>query len=162
MAESLPENEDIGLTAPGETAPGETAPPDSEPVLTGEERDYFARAIEIGNESRTDTIYGHTVTVRTMTMAEELAVGQHIKPFLGTSSQAQAYRAAVVAATITDIDGVPLYTPVRKMSPAEIVEAKWNALQDYYPAFINAVYKVVQAMEKDVAQLLEKLGKSEG
>jgi len=160
MTESLPDNEDLGFAEPG--APSGPDQPESEPVLTGEDRETFVRAIEIGSNSRTGTVYGHTVTVRTMTMADELAVGQKLKDYAGTLAQAKAYKAAVVAATLTDLDGAAFFTPVRPMSPAERLEAKWNLLMDYYPSFVEAVYGIVKEMEEEVVRLLDKLGKSEG
>lgn len=160
MTESLPDNEDLGFAPPQPGAP--TEGPEAEPTLTSDERYHFAHAIEIGKMTRTGTVFGHTVTVRTMTFAEELAVGLLIKEYAGTLAQPKAYKAAVVAACLTSVDGASFYTPIKKMSPAELVEAKYQQIVDYYTPFVEAVYGIIREMEAGVTELLEKLGKSEG
>lgn len=165
MNDSLPDNEDLGMTPPGQSTPDdqvEQEQGDTEPSLTSDERDYFANAIEIGKMTSTGTVFGHTVTVRSMSFAEELAVGLLIKKYAGSLAQPKAYKGAVVAACLESIDGAPFYTPIKKMSAAELVEAKYQQVVDYYTPFVDAVYNIIKEMEQEVSALLAKLGKSEG
>lgn len=159
MSESLPENDEMGLVPPGAMMEDEES---EEFLSTPEEREQFIQAIEIGAGTRSSYVFGHEVTVKTLTVAEELAIGRKMKEYENTHALGRAYRAALVAASLVTVDQVPFYNQIKKMSPGELLDTRFEKILDYYPAFVDEVHKLVKSLEQESAELLEKLGKSAG
>jgi hypothetical protein len=169
---SLPDPEDLGFTKPGEnvvrtdTDPPEPAPEDPldgqfEPVtLTDDERDNFETLLTFGKKTDTKQVLGHSVLIGTLTVDEELQIGLLVKPYMNTDAYQRAYKTAVVAASVKEIDGQPLYQSLSKDEDSNFVmRKKWEKIKSYYPVAVDMMYTAVLDMEKDLWPMLEKISK---
>lgn len=129
--------------------------------LEKEERDYFKNALVIGREEKTDYVFGHKIKVQTTSVAEELQASLLSDKYQQSSGYARAFRTAMVAAYIREIDDKPLYTPISSEDADHIVQRKFDILQTYFPLFVDQVYEqMVKGVESDLAaKVKEKLGK---
>lgn len=170
-------NTDVGFT--GETVPdigdeGFDAPVPSEKIakdmglddvveLTDEDEEAFSNLLFVGKKEKMVHLAGHTILIQTLTTDVELQLGLLTKEFQGSDGYARAYKAAVVAASIKEIDGRPLYQP---MSPDEsddiayVVRKKFEKTQKYYPVLLEMIYTQITEMEKELFPLVEKLKKT--
>jgi hypothetical protein len=166
MTESLPGSQDDGLISPTITDDEEILP-EAEPVsdmipveLTPEEQQNFENLITFGKKTSMDTVFGHSVYISTLTVEEELQVGLLVKPYMNTDAYWRAYKTAVVAASVKEIDGQPVYQP---MSPQEdsnhIMRQKWDKIKTYYPVIVDSMYNCVTKLEEELGPLIEKISK---
>jgi hypothetical protein len=166
VTESLPETQDDGLISPTIDNDEEISPPAPEvsdliPVdLTEEEQQNFESIITFGKKTALDEVFGHSVYLSTLTVEEELQVGLLVKPYLNTDAYYRAYKTAVVAASVKEIDGQPLYTA---MSPHEdtnqIMRKKWEKIKTYYPVVVDSMYNCVTRLEEELGGLIEKISR---
>jgi len=167
MTESLPESQDDGLISPPILTDEEVPPPAPDldnkftPVeLSPEEQQNFESLISFGKKEKLDEVFGHSIYISTLTVEEELQVGLLVKPYLNTDAYYRAYKTAVVAASVKEIDGQPIYTP---MSPREdsnhIMRMKWDKIKTYYPIIVDSMYNCVTKLEEELGPLIEKIAK---
>ena len=57
-------------------------------------------------------VLGHDFVLKTLTVGEELAIGQVVNEYAGTIGQGKAFQTAVIAAAIVTVDGRELVAPL--------------------------------------------------
>ena len=129
--------------------------------LTPEDELLFEELIMIGRRQKQVRVAGHHILLSTMNTDVELQIGLLTKEFMGSDAYARAYKAAVVAASVTEIDGRPVYQP---LSPGEedttiIVRKKFERVREYYPIIVDMIYNHVMELEQELFPLVEKLKK---
>lgn len=131
--------------------------------FTPEEEESFSNLLFIGRKSKTIGIAGHRILIETLTTDVELQLGLITKDFQGSDGYSRAYKAAIVAASVKEIDGRPLYQP---LSPDEsedvgyVVRKKFEKIKEYYPVLLEMIYTQIVEMEKELFPLVEKLKKT--
>lgn len=141
--------EDIGLNDPIE--------------LTDEEEQAFSDLLFIGRKEKLIHIAGHTILVCTLTTDVELQLGLLTKEFQGSDGYARAYKVAVVAASIKEIDGRPFYQSLsveESEDVAYVVRKKFEKVQKYYPILLEMIYTQIVELEKELSPLVDKLKKT--
>lgn len=96
--------------------------------------------LNLGKLTKDIDIRGHKITLRTLTMGEELEIGLMLKEFEGTQEWGRALATALVAASIVTLDGKPL---VEALGPGEdLLPRKYSYVQKsmYWPV-IKIVYE---------------------
>lgn len=169
---SLPDAEDLGFSRPGDNTIVTDVDPQAftdtseshglgEPVyLDDQERADFETLVTFGRKSLTADVWGHTVLVSTLTVEEELAIGLLVKPYRDSDAYHRAYKTAVVAASVVEIDGQPLYMPLSSHEDNhQIMRKKWEKVRSYYPPVVDQMYRAVTDLEAELFGLLEKLAK---
>lgn len=133
---------------------------EAEETLAPQESAEFKNLLTLGRLTVTDDLAGHPVTIRTLTMDEDLAVGMVIKPYIGTDSYTRAYKTAMVAASVRDIDGLPVYTSIQDEQTLEVITKKFNIIKSkYYPLVIDELYKKFITLEEQLIPVVSRLGK---
>jgi hypothetical protein len=136
----------------------------NDPVdLTEEEEQVFSDLLFIGRKEKLIHIAGHTILVSTLTTDVELQLGLLTKEFQGSDGYARAYKTAVVAASIKEVDGRPLYQSLSSEESddvAYVVRKKFEKVQKYYPVLLEMIYTQVVELEKELFPLVEKLKKT--
>jgi hypothetical protein len=131
--------------------------------LTKEEEESFSNLLFIGRKSKTISIAGHRILVETLTTDVELQLGLITKDFQGSDGYSRAYKAAIVAASIKEVDGRPLYQSLSSDESDDvgyIVRKKFEKVQKYYPVLLEMIYTQIVEMEKELFPLVEKLKKT--
>lgn len=80
--------------------------------LTGENIDRFSQLVHIGHLTKFFEWGGHKFEIRTLTIEEELTIGQLVKEFKDTITEEKAIAVAISAGTIVrinDRDFMPYY-----------------------------------------------------
>lgn len=161
---SLPEEEDLGLLAPSIKDDEQPVDDDDEDIfdnvdeLSDEERDNFENLLTFGKKTSVKEVYGHSVYVSTLTVEEELQIGLLVKPYLNTDAYHRAYKTAVVAASVKEIDGQPIYHPLsEKEDSNHIMRKKWDKIKTYYPIIVDQMYNCVTELEQELIPLLSKI-----
>jgi len=135
---------------------------EEEPVLTQDEEDEAVELINAGRKERVVTVFNRVLHLRTLTIEEELKVSEITKPYLQSDGYLRAYRTAVVAAAIRTIDNKLLFNPISENDFEEIIRKKFEILLGYYPLAVDQIFARYQEMEKELFELVQKLGKSSG
>lgn len=166
--ETLPDIGDEGFSAPSDDAQQQKRIIEemglNNPVeLTEEESEIFSNLLFIGRKSKTIGIAGHRILIETLTTDVELQLGLLTKEFQGSDGYSRAYKAAIVAASIREIDGRPLYQALssdESEDVAYVVRKKFERVQKYYPVLLEMIYTQIVEMEKELFPLAEKLKKT--
>lgn len=140
-------------------------PDDPEPGegLSPEEELMFASLLTCGRRSKSIKIMDHTVVVETVNGDDDLRIGLYAKPYVGSLGEQRAYQIAVAAAGIRSIDGKPFATTVyTDVDNSALFDEKVAKVQRMYPHVIQRIYRAVVDAEKEFAELVDRLGKSEG
>jgi hypothetical protein len=164
MSQSFP-----GMTLPEPpsekiVAPDQAPLPDldfsSPEELTAEDGVLFETLLTIGRLHRVVTVAGHSFSIETLKDNEELELGLLIKPYHGSDSYPRAYKIAIIAASVREIDGRPVYQPLSdKEEYSSILRKKFQAWAEYYPVITDLVYAEVVTLEQELIPLVEKLKK---
>lgn len=103
--------------------------------------------VHIGSMTRSFEWMGHTFTIRTLRIEEEIAIGQLIKPYAGSITEEKAAVTAIAAACIETIDGNPVVVQLQR-DPVVHLQEKYKALSTnwFWPVVkkINEEYMVLQ------------------
>jgi hypothetical protein len=157
---TLPEVEDPTLLSPGSSSSMDLTPPVD---LTSEENFQFENLLTIGKLEKLVKIAGHSFHIRTINGDEEVQAGLIIKPFVGSDGYPRAYKIAILAACVEEIDGRPVYSP---LGPQEdrlmMMRKKFDIWKEYYPVIQDLVYREITKLEEELNPLVEKLGKMSG
>lgn len=141
----------------------ETVPDPELTVLSDDERLDLSNLMTVGRRTKKVSIMDHPVTIQTLKSADEVRIGLYTKDFLETQAFARAYQVAVCACGIKDVDGVPLYQSLHENTdPQTVFDKKVERLMEYYPLVITKIYKAIRDLEREYADLLDKLGKLDG
>lgn len=155
--EELPDLNDEGFVAPGQ----EPEFVSTESVLTEDEEIQFVAALEIGHFEKEVTVMTHRVRIGTLTVSEELQLALLVKNWEKSAGEGRAYRAAVCAASIREINGQPLVQSIRQGDEDTQVSRAFEKIKEYYPVFLDAVYEEILKLEQEMfAELRGRLGKS--
>jgi hypothetical protein len=128
--------------------------------FTPEESEDFRNLLVVGRLAETVSILGHDITIRTLSVEEDLAVGLIIKPYLGSNSYERAYKTAIVAACVRDIDGEPFGQALNSDQDAyEVLQFKFKKINKYYPIFLDEVYERFKKLENKLLPTVSRLGK---
>jgi len=89
---------------------------------------------------------GHSFVLRTLTVGEELAIGQVVNEFAGTIGQGKAFQTAVIAAAIVTVDGRELVEPLGPDTQAGL-QAKFDYItRNWYMRTIDEVFAAYQEL----------------
>lgn len=142
-----------------EEAPDEDKVPEVT-TLTDEERRDLTTLMTVGRRVKTLTVMNHRIKVQTLKSADEMRIGLYTKPYLGSQGFARAYQVAVCAAGIMEVDGSPLYSSLRQEKDPDALFAKCiEQVEQFYPMVVSQIYDEISGLEKEFAELAEKLGK---
>lgn len=131
--------------------------------LSPEEEVMFSSLLTCGRRSKTVKILDHTVVVETVNGDDDLRIGIYAKPYVGTLGEQRAYQIAVAAAGLRSIDGRPVVqTLYADADLTALFEEKVAIVAKMYPPVIQRMYRAVLDAEKEFAELVERLGKSNG
>ncbi len=153
------------MTSPSADEPVEEPirPLDPTPSLSQDEEAELLNLVELGRQTRTVDVLGHRVVLSSLTVDDELQVGQVVKPYIGTIAQARAHRTGLLAAAVREIDGVPLWSPLRVSDRQNDVAKKFERLSEYHAAVIDTMYERYIEFEQEVGKVFtERLGESAG
>jgi hypothetical protein len=125
-------------------------------------KDPFEGLLFLGKLEKTVTVYGHRFRIRTLTTDEVLEVAMLSKPYIGSMGEMKAYQAALVAAAVVEVDGVPMPRPVVDHQSEEL-RARFNyARLNWYPPIFDALYDEFMLLEAEQIAVLERLGEASG
>lgn len=128
--------------------------------LSLEEEDVFVEIVKIGFKQTEIEFYGHTAIISTLNDEEEIGLGFTLEEFQKLPTMSRAYKTCIVAASLREIDGNPLYIPLNKKERvADTIKAKFNIIKLYSPILIDYLYDQVKILQSDVANIWTKLGK---
>lgn len=97
----------------------------------------------------------HTFTIRTLLPAEKIEISIILKDLEDSMGYGRGYRAAVVAASVTLVDGKPIMAFDKNNSP---IREKYDyVINTYYDPVIDAVYSEVDKLEGRAAELAAEL-----
>lgn len=131
--------------------------------LSPEEELMFSTLLTCGRRSKTVKILDHTVVVETVNGDDDLRIGLYAKPYVGSLGEQRAYQIAVAAAGLRSIDGKPVVTTLyQDADPSGLFDEKAAIVQRMYPHVIQRIYRAVVDAEKEFAELVDRLGKSNG
>lgn len=130
--------------------------------LTPEESELFMSLVQVGRLTDTIKVFGHEIVISTISVDEDLQVGLLLKEYDGSAAFQRAYRTLVVAAAIRSIDGNPIISPLSlsEMDDAGKVKPKFEKMKQYFPPVVDEIYKGVQNLERRLAPVLVRLGKT--
>lgn len=132
-------------------------------TLSDDERAQFKTLLTIGRVTKEVDVLGHPVLMKTMTVSDELMVGLETEKYRKSEAFARAYQSAVVAASVISIDGEPVYTPISaEESDTEVFTKRLKKIHALYPIVVSEIYRHYMEVEKEFAQLAQKLGKLQG
>lgn len=119
-------------------------------------REPFEGLLYLGHLEETVEIAGHTFVVRTLKTGEKLEALQLCKPYEDSVSFARAYRAAIAAAGLVSVDGLPVLVPQKQVSA---VRQKFDYItSNWYDHIIERLYEEIDRLEGKVVKILEELG----
>lgn len=98
----------------------------------------------------------HYFVVRTLTVAEKLEVSLITKEYVDSIGYGRAYRAAIVAAGLLQVDG-------RELLPTtvgtNVLRQKFDyVVNSWYDSVIDILYKEIDTLEGQVLRVLQELG----
>lgn len=132
--------------------------------LSAEERARFAMLMYVGKTTKVIDVYSHPVVIESINVGDDLLIGMYRRDFQGDQlAEARAYQIAICACGIRLINGQPLYVPISMEESAdEIFRIKVEKLKLYYPAVISKIYEGIRDLDREFAELADKMGKSRG
>lgn len=98
----------------------------------------------------------HSFKVRTLTTGEKIKVVQMIRELEDSIGYPRAYRAAVVAAGLTLVDGKPLLVGQKNL---DVISQRYRYVTDnWYDYVIDILYDKINELEGQVLEVLKELG----
>lgn len=148
------------MTSPWDQA-FDQRPPEDVPAAPPVSEDSFKLLF---NGRLTDRVEygGHTFGLRTLSIGEELRVTEIIKPYINNDlAQGRAYATAVVAASLTDVDGEPFGGI--PLGPADDrLPRRYDEVSDWNWVFIDQIYQKYLELEQRQAEAVEEVDKKKG
>jgi hypothetical protein len=153
-----------GYEAGAEAAPQQVAEPEQITELTPAERQEFSDILTIGRRSKQIDVYGHPVFVENLSVGDDKLIGKYCREFQGSPpADSRSYQIAVVACGVRTIDGQALY---QSLSPDEDPDAAFQAkvakIEKLYPPVVSKIYRAIQDLDLEFAELEAKLVKARG
>jgi hypothetical protein len=116
----------------------------SQDFLSKDKLDKFLQIVHIGHLNKTFDWSGHQFEIRTLTIDEELAIGQIVKSYKDTITEEKAVAVAIAAASIISINGKPFMPNFDDNSVMQSVRDRFNYIRKnwHWPVIeiINAQY----------------------
>lgn len=98
----------------------------------------------------------HSFKVRTLTTGEKIKVIAMISDMENSVNYPRAYRAAVVAAGLTLVDGKPLLVGQKSL---DVIPQRYRYITDsWYDFVIDILYEKIDELEGKVLEVLKELG----
>src|SRR6478609_10951624 len=85
-------------------------------------------------------LFGHRFTLKTLTRGERLAVSQVSQEWDETLGAAVAYQAAFVAASVMEVDGLPMTQLGRESDPLARVRAAFERVKGWYDPVVEELF----------------------
>lgn len=113
----------------------------------------------VGYLTDTFQVFGSTISIRTLKIGEELEAELLVSKYRGSQEADRAYIAALVAASITSVDGQPL---IQGLGPAsETLERRYTYIMDnWHWVTIAAIYNRYNALLDKALEALEEVKKN--
>lgn len=128
--------------------------------LTKEEREQFNSLLTVGKRLKKITVLDRPVVISSLMVDDVIRVGVKVKEYRDTQAFAQAYQAAMCAASIKSVDGQSWENTLEvSPDPDVLFDQKWNKVLDFYPLVISYIYNEVIALDAEFSELAAKLGK---
>ena len=87
-------------------------------------------------------------------------IGQATKDHVGSQTFPRVWQSATVAAAIRSVDGEAWGQSIyADAEPESLFESKWAKVRKMYPLTVQILFKEVQDLEVEFAELARKLGK---
>lgn len=124
--------------------------PDGALLVNAEKIDEFDHRIQkevegllyLGRLTKDVEIYGHTVTLRTLTRGERIAAALFCKEYEGSLGIGDAMELAYLALSITSVDGRALSIPLSKNETiAQHLARNYATIENWYDPIIDALYR---------------------
>lgn len=151
---------DDDFALPEEPDDSATEDATEEEALTPQEEMLAFDILEVGHQTFEKVIYGHKVLIKTPTIGEEMEALVLIKEYRDTEAVLKAWKVATVAAVIQEIDGAPVFVPIKNSDLP--IRKRYDAMKEYHESFIDAVYEFYNDSMQDIRKVIDKLGKSSG
>lgn len=137
---------------------------EEEEFFTEEESDSFKALSTVGRLRKTFKIFGHTIEIATLTVAEDLQIGLALKKYAESHAFSRAFKLYTSAAAVKSIDGKPLVQTIAPFQATDIesVELKVERLMNYYPVVIDEIFLQLNELEQRLGPVLSRLGKTSG
>lgn len=156
--EDVPEVPDVPAEEPPPSVP-ETPPVEFDQRW----RQDFTGLLFLGALTKTFDWLGHKFRIRTLTQGELLEVALVTSEYAGTLGAAKAYATAVVAASITHVDGQPLPAPLTNQKGDTHFSNRFTYVSThYFPPTIDRVYGEYIRLEEKVRQVIDAMGEASG
>jgi hypothetical protein len=119
-------------------------------------RNEFEGLAYLGHLESEVRIPYHSFTVRTLTTGEKIRVVALVREHEESIGYARAYRAAVVAAGLTIVDGKPLLVGQKNL---DVIPQRYRYITDnWYDYVIDILYDKINELEGQVLEVLKELG----
>ena len=154
------DSEPFAAFHPGE---GDEAPKTDEEVttLTDEERAHFVMLAGIGRRTKTIDVFGHQVVIESLTVGDDQKIGLYCKEYKDAPpADSRSFQIAVCACGIRSVDNRPIYHALS--DDEDVFMAKVNKLITMYPPVITEIYRAILDLDREFAELSEKLKKAKG
>lgn len=110
-----------------------------EPVMSDEKvRSAIANIASLGAVEDTFEVLGHTFRMHALTERELIDATSRATAFRSGRAENMAFRAHIVALSIDEVDGRPLYTPLSQEE--DVGFAKSEKVFGWYPAVVDELY----------------------
>ena len=157
--ESSPEEEPDRIRVDHDE-PDDEVEEDPYTTLTAEERESLRDLMTVGRRTKTVTLFDHKVVIASLNVDDEVMIGQATKEYVGSQTFSRVWQSATVAAAIRSVDGEAwgqsLYADAE---PEVLFDQKWAKVRRMYPLIVQLLWKEVQDLEVEFAELARKLGK---
>lgn len=134
--------------------------PDPYTTLSAEERESLRDLMTVGRRTKTVTVFDHKVSLVSLNVDDEIMIGQATKEHIGSQTFSRVWQSATVAAAIRSVDGEAWGQSLYADADSSVLfEEKWTKVRRMYPLIVQILWKEVQDMEVEFAELARKLGK---
>lgn len=141
----------------------EAPTPDPLPEFDEKVRDDFEGLLYLGRLTSTFTWLGHEFTIRSLTSGEIIEIGLLHKRYVGTLADVKAYQALVVAASVVEVDGKAMPTPLtNEPKDTALLNRFRYVMRSWFPPTLDAVYEQFLLLERRVSEVIKAMGESQG
>lgn len=100
----------------------------------------------------------HEFKMRTLLPGEKLEIVQICRDFEGSIGYSRAYRAAVVAASLTEVDGKPIIANMAPDKRVGLVRQKFHyIINTWFDPVVNILYRTVDELEGRQSRIMRDM-----
>jgi hypothetical protein len=162
LSDSAP---DGGTREQTDSSPEEGEPKTQEkplPQYPDEHREDFVGLLYLGRLSGTFRKFGHLFVVRTLTTEQLAEISQITKDYMGGEAYNAVYQSAVVAASVSTVDGQPLPGALT-VNPLDDLQVRFTyVMRNWMPPVREKIYEECMALELTARKALTALGEASG